>query len=86
MATLQSGLVVGGLNVHLYTDKPTRTRAQDQPVSCDHQVSSFPGIIFGPCELSGSHLGMVQGIAWARVCVLIGHIALRGVWKRAARR
>ena len=87
MATLELGLVVGGLNAHIYTSKLTRTRAQDQTLSCDHhEVSSFPGMAFGPCKLSGSHLGMIQGIARARVCDLTGKTTMWDLWKGTGRR
>lgn len=69
MATLELDVVVGGLNARVYASKLTRTRARDQTLSRDHQdVSSFPAMAFGPCKLSGSHLGMGRGIAWAGVC------------------
>lgn len=48
MAILELGSVIGGLHWYL-----TRTWEQDQTLFCDHQeVSSFPGMIFGPCQTS----------------------------------
>lgn len=82
MATLELDVVVGGLNARGYASKLTRTRARDQTLSRDHQgVGSFPAMTFGPCKLSGSHLGMGRGIAWARVCDLIGKPTPWGLWR-----